>query len=474
MLAANGPHARGSCVTHLMARCRIDVVLLTRLIGISRHAEHVPVAKPFPDARTVAENTQSDRDRAVDVARLAALVVVMFGHCALLLATIDSGGLWIGNLLGAIPALAPVTWVVQVMPLFFLAGGAAGAYGWRTGTQWGTWLFARAQRLCRPVFWYLAFWAVALPVAATILGPNSAADLGQECVALLWFLGVYLVALAFVPPLARMRTGGAVTVVVVSLLVGAAIFDAVRIVTDMPMSGLPNFLIVWLIPVAIGVAYARRLIRVRVALIVAAVALAAQMLLAIIGPYEVSLVVTGTERMSNVTPPTLLLGLHCLWMSCAFVAAAAPVQRWAQRPHVWQVVVIGNGGAMTLYLWHIPAIAVATLSLHAAGLDAFDVDAQGFWGLLALRAVVFAVVMTATFFLLSPLEHRRLPWWDTKVRGTGPRAVVAGTLVCVAGAVLVVLAKNGLYDSVGYALLGCFLSACVAARVSAGGRTNRV
>ena len=80
---------------------------------------------------------------AVDVARLAALVVVMFGHCALLLATIDSNGLWIGNLLGELPAIAPVTWVVQVMPLFFLAGGAAGAYGWREGTQWGTWLFSQ-------------------------------------------------------------------------------------------------------------------------------------------------------------------------------------------------------------------------------------------------------------------------------------------------------------------------------------------
>ena len=67
---------------------------------------------------------------------------------------------------------------------------------------------------------------------------------------------------------------------------------------------------------------------------------------------------------------------------------------------------------MTLYLWHIPAIAVATFALHAVGLDAYDVDAPGFWGLLALRAVVFAVVMAVAFRLLSPLEHRRLPWWD--------------------------------------------------------------
>ena len=84
--------------------------------------------------------------------------------------------------------------------------------------------------------------------------------------------------------------------------------------------------------------------------------------------------------MSNVTPPTILLALHCLWMSCAFVAAAGPIQRWAQRPRVWQVVAVGNGGAMTLYLWHIPAIAVATFALHAVGLDAYDVACTGILG----------------------------------------------------------------------------------------------
>ena len=416
----------------------------------------MPLTTSVPDARTVAETTKPDRDRAVDVARLAALVVVMFGHCALLLATIDSGGLRIGNLLGEVPALAPITWVVQVMPLFFLAGGAAGAYSWREGTQWGTWLLARAQRLCRPVFWYLAFLTIALLVAGMVLGANSAAGLGRECVALLWFLGVYLVTLAFVPALTRMRTGRGVTVVVASLLVAAALVDGVRIATGMLMSGVANFLIVWLIPVVIGVAYARRLIGVRAALAVAASAFAAQVLLATFGPYEVSLVVTGTEHMSNVTPPTLLLALHCTWVSCAFVAAAGPVRRWAQRPRVWQVVAVGNGGAMTLYLWHIPAIAVATFALHAMGLDAYDVSAQGFWGLLALRAVIFAVVMAATFFLLSPLEHRQLPWWDAAVLATGVRSTVAGALICVAGTALVLLSKNGLGGVTGYTLLGCF------------------
>jgi surface polysaccharide O-acyltransferase-like enzyme len=427
----------------------------------------MPLITPMSDARKIAGDTPPSRDRAVDVARLAALMVVMFGHCALLLATLDSDGLRIGNLLGELPSIAPITWVVQVMPLFFLAGGAAGAYGWHSGTPWGTWLLTRAQRLCRPVFWYLAAWSIGLVVARMALGAGAAESLGRECVALLWFLGVYLVALAFVPALTRMRTGGAVAVVVASLLVAAALVDGIRLAVGTPMSGLANFLIVWLIPVVIGVAYARRLIRPRAALAAAAAAFVAQVMLAMFGPYDVSLVVTGTERMSNVSPPTLLLALQCTWMSCAFVATASAIRRWASRPRVWHVVAVGNGGAMTLYLWHIPAIAVATFALNAVGLDAYDVDAPGFWGVLALRAVVFAVVMAVAFRLLSPLEHRRLPWWDAPVHAAGVRSTAAGALICVAGVALVLLAKNGLTGFAGWMALGCFLAAAVAARLSA-------
>ncbi|MCT7662072.1 acyltransferase family protein [Mycobacterium deserti] len=425
------------------------------------------MTRSLSDARTVSDATPATRDRAVDVARLAALVVVMFGHCGLLLATIDSDGLRIGNLLGEVPAIAPVTWLVQVMPLFFLAGGAAGAYGWHSGKAWGSWLFTRAQRLCRPVFWYLAAWSVGLIVVRLTLGADAAAGIGRESVALLWFLGVYLVALAFVPALTRLRSGRQAAILVAALLAVATAFDGFRLATDAPMAGVANFLIVWLIPIVIGVAYARQLIRPQAALAAVVLALAAQITLAAIGPYDVSLVVTGTERMSNVSPPTLLLGLHCTWMSCAFVVAARAIQRWAEGPRVWRVIAVGNGGAMTLYLWHIPAIAVAAFAMNAVGLDAYDVDAPGFWGLLALRAVVFAVVMAVMFRLLSPLEHRKLLWWDAPARATGARATVAGALIILAGITLVLLAKNGLTGVTGWASLSCFLLATASARATA-------
>ncbi len=252
-----------------------------------------------------------------------------------------------------------------------------------------------------------------------------------------------------------------------SLLAAAAVVDGIRIAAGTPTAGVANYLIVWLIPIVIGVAYARRLIGPRAAIAVAVSALAAQIVLAIAGPYDVSLVVTGTERMSNVSPPTLLLALHCIWMSFAFVAAAGAIRRWAARPRVWHVVAVGNGGAMTLYLWHIPAIAVATFSLHAIGLDAYDVDAPWFWGVLALRALVFAVVMAIAFRLLAPLEHRPLPWWDAPVRAAGVRSTAAGALVCVAGVALLLMAKDGLSGPTGWTALGCFIAAAAAARLSA-------
>jgi hypothetical protein len=80
---------------------------------------------------------------------------------------------------------------------------------------------------------------------------------------------------------------------------------------------------------------------------------------------------------------------------------------------------------MTIYLWHIVAIAIAAFGLNALGLDAYDVDAPDFWALLGVRALVFAVVMLVLFRLLSPLERRPLPWWDAPVTATGARAATS-------------------------------------------------
>ncbi len=428
----------------------------------------MPSSRLLPGRAAIAAATPDRRDRAVDVARIASLVVVMAAHCVLLLATIGSGGVETGNLLGELPALEPVTWLLQIMPLFFVAGGAAAAYGWRDGTAWGPWLLTRAQRLVRPVLWYLAAWAVLLAAVRALAGEASASRMGNESVALLWFVGVYLVVLGFVPALCRIRTAGALAGVLIALIGATAVFDAARIATGAREYGYVNFLLAWLIPTAIGVGYAKRLVAPRVAGVVALGALALNIGIVAAGPYALSLATTGRDELSNVSPPTVVLALHATVFGFGFVAVAGRLDRWARRPRVWHAVAVGNSGAMTLYLWHIPAIAAAIGLLHLADLDAFDVHRPDFGLRMALRVLVFAVVMAVMFVALLPLEHRRLPWWDAPlpVRLGPVRSALVGTLVGVAGVAILLTAKEGLGASAGWQALGIFLTALALARIA--------
>jgi len=85
---------------------------------------------------------------------------------------------------------------------------------------------------------------------------------------------------------------------------------------------------------------------------------------------------------------------------------------------------------------------------------------------------VFAVVMLVLFRLLSPLERRALPWWDAPVTAASARAAAAGALICVAGVILVLMAKFGLGDTTGWWALGGFLATAIAARLFAATRTR--
>jgi hypothetical protein len=134
---------------------------------------------------------------------------------------------------------------------------------------------------------------------------------------------------------------------------------------------------------------------------------------------------------------------------CAFAIAAAPaIARWAQRPRVWWLAVIGNSGAMTLYLWHIPPL----LAMHLV-----------FVQLLIMGALVALVIVT-----LRPLENNPLPLWDGGfVARPGGRSLAVGALLCVAGAATLASVGWGLKDQ-GLYCVAVMLIALIAARGLAG------
>jgi hypothetical protein len=171
------------------------------------------------------------RDRYVDALRVGSLVVVILGHW--LMADVGPDG-EVGNALVSAPALQLVTWVLQVMPLFFLVGGVAHAYALasldRRGVagpgRYATFVGSRATRLLRPTLALIGVWiGVSLVVRAT--GATGGADGPLVVTALrlvtqpLWFVGIYLGVAALAPAMLRAhRRWGAWVVVWLAAAVG--------------------------------------------------------------------------------------------------------------------------------------------------------------------------------------------------------------------------------------------------------------
>ena len=417
------------------------------------------VAALFPSPAEVEAGTPVTRDRAIDVIRIVSLVGVVVGHTIMATSTIrDDVFIW-SNLLTASVVFQALTWVFQIMPLFFFAGVAACVDTWHPGDSWGNWLMRRCTRLYRPVFYYLAFWVSALAILRYFLPEHVYEPVAGISIQLLWFLGAYVLVLAAVPLLARITTTGRLIAAVAGTYAFIAVVDAVRVNVDgLSALGYLN-LVAWLIPGMLGVAYRRHLLAGRAALMLGAVMFAVNLALMWLGPYELSLVGIETQQLKNMTPPSLLLAGHAIMM-CAFAIAAAPaIARWARRPRVWWLAAIGNSGAMTLYLWHIPALLFMHLVFDYLGYPRYDPTAPGFVVLSVVQLVIMAILVAAVFVVLRPLENNPLPLWDGGyVAATGSRSAAVGALLCVAGAATLA--------SVGWGLKGPGLY-CVALMLAA-------
>jgi hypothetical protein len=308
-------------------------------------------------------------------------------------------------------------------------------------------MMRRCTRLYRPVFYYLAFWWVALALLSTVLPEHVYEPVAGISIQLLWFLGAYVVVLATVPLLAGITTTGRVVAAVVGTYAFIAVVDAIRInVHDVSALGYLN-MVVWLIPGMFGVAYRRRLLAGRAALTLVVVMLVVNVALLVLGPYELSLVGIETQQLKNMTPPSLLLAGHAIMM-CAFAIAAAPaIARWAHRPRVWWLAAIGNSGAMTLYLWHIPPLLAMHLVFDYLDHPRFDPSSPGFVVLSVIQLMIMGTLVAVVFVTLRPLENNPLPLWDGgSVSRPGGRSAAVGVLLCVAGAATLTSVGWGLKD----------------------------
>ncbi|MFE3288956.1 acyltransferase family protein, partial [Streptomyces sp. NPDC059233] len=309
-------------------------------------------------ARDIAGATPAGRDRYVDLLRVASLGTVIGGHW--LMAAVGTGGM--GNLLAVVPRLQVLTWVLQVMPVFFFVGGFSHALSYRSLVRrsdgrpvYADFLRARLRRLLRPTLVFVLVWAVlALGVQLAGAGDGRLSGAALRMVTQpLWFIGIYLAMVAFTPPLLKLheRHGWAAFA---GLFGAAAVVDVLRFALGVPYVEFLNFGFVWLAVHQLG--FLRADGRIRRPALLAAAGLAGAALLVAYGPYPLSMVGMPGEKVSNMAPPTLALLCHGLWLVGAVQLLARPATAWLARPRVWRGVVAANGIAMTAFLWHLTAM----------------------------------------------------------------------------------------------------------------------
>lgn len=381
----------------------------------------IRLIRPRHWAGRIDAATPPDRDRAIDGLRALAIAGVVLGHWLVAVLLLhDDGSLRNASPLRAMPYLAPLTWVFQMLGLFFLVGGYTGALGLARARSRGAtaraWLGARLLRLGRPVVAVAAVWGCALPLLAVAGVPEPTLRTGVVLVVQpLWFIGVYLVCTALTPLVLALDRRLGTAAVLVPLIVVAAV-DMLRYgpwAADMPgWIGLINIVPGWWFAYQLGAAWARGRVGRRLAWALMAGGVALFTLLIVRLGYPASLVgVPGVAR-SNANPPSLLV-IALAAAQCGFaIAAHDRLAAWLRRPVAWAVVAAVNLSAMTIFCWALTvvfAVSLGAYTLAAGPLPGLhDVPSGPVW--IATRLAwlpVFGAVLAAIWSVARRFDA---PW----------------------------------------------------------------
>ncbi|SNS31529.1 Acyltransferase family protein [Streptosporangium subroseum] len=301
------------------------------------------------------------RDPFIDVLRVFGMALVVLQHWSMPVLSFAEGRIVTGNALATGNAWM-ITWISQVMPLVFFAGGAANAISWR-GSVWrgGTppaWMAVRLRRLAWPVLPLAAVW-LPLPHLLLRLGmPEQPVETASRLAGqLLWFLAVYLVAVAMTPLMLRlnMRYGWRVPAV---LAVAAVAVDAARFGTGLEVIGFLNIGLVWLAVHQLGFLYADGRLGRPWIMALTGYGLAAA--LVAFGPYPGSMIGMPGAAVSNMAPPTVALLAVGFGQIGLALALRGPIVAFARWPGVSRVLGWAGRRMMTVYLWHMSALFVIT------------------------------------------------------------------------------------------------------------------
>jgi len=399
-------------------------------------------------ATEIAEQTPEQRNRYVDLLRALSISAVVLGHWIIAAPGFMDGVRSMDHLLEIQPWSRWLTWVFQVMPVFFFVGGYSNGVSWdsaqKKGLRYSFWLESRLRRLIGPVIPLVLLWAVLGIIGYVMAVPEQMIKIGsQVSLVPVWFLAIYFIIVMLVP-ISRLIWHKLGLWSVVLPLCLAVFGDLVYFNTTYQWYGWFNYFFIWGAVHQLGYAWQQE--RIGGALpcfCLAIVAATALVLLTQFGPYPISLIGVPGQEFSNTTPPKLPLVALGLTQIGLLLALEGPIRRWLSKAKVWTMTVLINGFIMPIFLWHstVMMLMIGFCFWVFPGIFTIEPGSGHWW---AYRPVwVFA------YFVIMMLFLPAFMWLEKKIGGgsskhnTSVVVILIGLGMCAGLAILAGLGVSG-------------------------------
>lgn len=372
----------------------------------------------WSQAKEMAQQTPRERNRYVDFLRAISILFVIIGHWLITSAFFDkpTGELQTVLALDVIPWTAWLSWVFQVMPIFFIVGGYSNAISLESAKaknlSYSQWLTGRLHRLLTPLLLLVAFWAL-LSIALGFSGiePDTIAMMSKVALVPTWFLAIYTMIVLLAPVTYAFWQRWGIASLLIYILC-AALVDFAFFELNLPALGWTNYFWVWLAVHHLGFAWHDGRLGQRMSLLcLALVAFALLYLLIHFGPYPVAMAGSPGEAVSNTLPPKITLIALGLFQFGLLLAIEKSMQRFLARTTPWALTIIVNTMIMTVYLWHMTVLIFVIGMLYLAGgigLE-YEVGTAAWWNTRPVWLFVLFALLLPVALLLSPLERIATP-----------------------------------------------------------------
>ena len=367
------------------------------------------------------------RDLVIDLARCFCLALVVTSHSLMVSPELHPDGTVTSeNTLGNQRWFEPVVWILQIMPLFFVAGGITGLQSWRRlRARGGTacdFMQGRMLRLIRPAAALLAvmfagLWGARLGGVDDQVIQLLATGAGMP----LWFLAAYLASQLNLPLFAWLHAR-APRLTLAGLLGLVITVDCLR--GTLPLLAYLNMIFLWCAVQQLGFFLADgELLRLGRPAALAGIVVGSNLVLGLL----VALGLYSGNMLVNLNPPNLTLLLLAVAQAAALQLFRPVLLRVASAARVRRMMTAVGRRSMTVYLWHLPLLAAMSGLLL---LTDFPQPAGGtpvWWWSRPLVLLVVVLLLLPVLVLFGRLEDR--PTSALSLRSRPAAAVLTAAVV---------------------------------------------